>query len=384
MAKIVVAGYMIRYPVAGMQFAFFHYVLGLHRLGHSIVYIEESGWPHSCYDPYTQTYSDDPTIGLRSVESLMKTYGVRGKVCYVNRDSGTSYGAEWKEVKEMLSSADLLLNIGGVSWLPEFLLAPRRIWIDLDPFFTQIGQFGREGREHYHAYYTYGTNIGRPECTIPDDGIDWQPTVPPVVSDIWQSEVSRRDIAEPSFTAPFTTIANWSAYGTTDYEGETYGQKDEEFLRLIQLPKHISQEIELALSGADADVWAMLQANGWSLRDGSEVSRDMSTYQAYITQSRGEFSTAKNAYVKTWSGWFSDRTVSYLAAARPVIIQDTGYRNQQLSNVGIVTFSSLEEAVAGIEAVNSDFETHSREARKLADSIFGYQVVLPRLLKNFD
>ncbi len=41
---------------------------------------------------------------------------------------------------------------------------------------------------------------------------------------------------------------------------------------------------------------------------------EIPAYRAYITGSRGELSAAKHAYVKTWSGWFSDRSVCYLAA----------------------------------------------------------------------
>lgn len=371
---------MIRYPVVGNQFSFFHYILGLYRLGHSVTYLEESGWAQSCYDTHTQTYSDDPTVGMLSVKSLMETYGVDGTVCYINRNSRAVYGADWSEVKSILRSADLLLNIGGVSWLPEFRLAPLRVWIDMDPFFTQVGQFGSEGREDYHAYFTYGTNIGQPNCTIPDDGLNWQPTVPPVVPDIWQDDSAGSLNSNSIAGTPFTTIANWSAYGSVDYEGESYGQKDEEFLRVLQLPKYVAHRLQIALAGADTDVLELLNDNGWSLCDGSEVSRSLPTYKAYITRSRGEFSTAKNAYVKTKSGWFSDRTVSYLAAGRPVIIQDTGFSYQLPSDTGVVCFASMDEAISGIEKVNGDYEKHSNTAREIAQSVFGYQVVLPRIL----
>lgn len=383
------AGYMIRHPLAGNLFAFFHYLLGLHRLGHEIVYVEESGWAQSCYDPNTQTYSDDPKAGLRAVESLLDEYGVAGKVCFVNRETGATYGAEWDEIKSILEAADLLLNIGGVSWLPEFLLTQRRVWIDMDPFFTQIGQFGLEGREHYHAYFSYGTNIGQPDCTIPSDDIDWQPIVPPVVTDIWQREpiATNQTQLEPNSpspftTSPFTTVANWSAYGAVNYEGESYGQKDEEFLRLVQLPQQITQTLEIALSGADAAVREMLQANGWRLREGADISIDSSIYRAYVAGSRAEFSVAKNAYVKTRSGWLSDRTVCYLAAGRPVVIQDTGFSNWLSADLGVVAFSSLEEAVAGIEEVNQNYDAHAQAARQIAKSVFDYKVVLPRLLQT--
>ena len=383
MGRIIVCGYMIRHPVAGNLLAYFHYVLGLHRLGYKVVYLEESGWPQSCYDPFTRNYSDNPQAGLRAVQALMNNYGVKAQVCYVNRDTGTVYSADWEEVKLMLRTADLLLNIGGVCWLPEFLLCKRRVLIDMDPFFTQIGQFAAEGHNDYHAYFSYGVNIGRPDCGIPSDGIEWLPTVPPVVPDMWHPVITPEHCGE-EWAAPFTTIANWSAYGGTTYQGEQYGQKDEEFMRLLQLPSYCSQKLELALSGSDAEIAEIvkiLQAAGWLVQDGRAISADLSTYRTYLTGSRGEFSVAKHAYVKTRSGWFSDRSVCYLAAGRPVILQDTGFSDWLPTGHGVLAFSSLESAVDSIERVNADYPAQSLAARELAQT-FSYKVVLPRLLEE--
>lgn len=378
MARIVVCGYMIRHPLAGNLFAYFHYVLGLHLLGHEVLYLEESGWSGSCYNPINRSYSDDPSVGIDAVQTLINTYGVNATVCYVNRDTGTVYGADWQELERMLKTADLLLNIGGVCWLPEFLLCKRRILIDMDPFFTQIGQFAAEGRHDYHAYFSYGAKIGKLDCRIPYDGIEWLPTVPPVVPEIWDCGENRSD-------APFTTIANWSAYGETIYQGDHYGQKNEEFLRLLELPSYCSQKLELALSGKDAEIGEIVKplvAAGWLVRDGKEISANLSTYKTYVSSSKGEFSVAKHAYVKTRSGWFSDRSVCYLAAGRPVILQDTGFSDWLSTEYGVLAFSSLQEAVDRIEHVNANYPKHCLAARELAEQIFSYKVVLPRILKE--
>lgn len=386
MARIVVCGYMIRHPLAGNLLAYFHYVLGLHRLGHEVLYLEESGWTGSCYNPINRNYNDDPHFGFHTVQTLINTYGVNAKVCYVNRDTGSVYGADWKEVERMLRTADLLLNIGGVCWLPEFLLCKRRVLIDMDPFFTQTGTFATEGRNDYHVYFSYGVNIGQPNCGVPSDGVEWLPTLPPVAPEIWRSPVLT---PEPGgeiewADAPFTTIANWSAYGRTIYQGEHYGQKDEEFMRLLELPSYCSQKLELALSGSDseiAEIVKSLQAAGWLVRDGKRISANLSTYRTYITGSRGEFSVAKHAYVKTRSGWFSDRSVCYLAAGRPVVLQDTGFSDWLPTGHGVLAFSSLESAVDCIERVNADYSAQSLAARELAEQTFSYKVVLPRLLE---
>ncbi|MBW4453358.1 MAG: hypothetical protein KME55_12040 [Nostoc indistinguendum CM1-VF10] len=380
MARIVVCGYMIRHPVAGNLLAYFHYLLGLHHLGHEVVYLEESGWSESCYNPITRNYNDDPHVGLHAVQTLINTYGVNATVCYVNRDTGTIYGADWEEIKQMLKRADLLLNIGGVCWLPEFLLCKQRVLIDMDPFFTQIGTFATEGRNEYHAYFSYGVNIGQPNCGIPRDGIEWLPTVPPVVPEIWME-----NSGEERADSPFTTIANWNAYGGVTYKGEHYGQKDQEFMRLLELPSYCSQKLELALAGRNAEIAEVaksLQAAGWLVKDGREISASLSTYRTYLIGSRGEFSVAKQAYVKSRSGWFSDRTVCYLAAGRPAILQDTGFSDWLPTGQGVLAFSSLESAVGCIERVNKNYQAHSQAARELAEQFFSYKVVLPRLLET--
>jgi hypothetical protein len=375
MARIVVCGYMLRHPVAGNLLAFFHYVLGLHRLGHQVAYLEESGWPYSCYDPTCQEWQDHPHTGLRIVRALAAEHGMRVPICYVNRDSGQVDGLDWAEVKQMLGAADLLLNVGGVCWLSEFQLCRRRALIDMDPFFTQVAQFGAKVLKDYHVHFTYGGNIGQPGCTVPTCGLDWLPAVPPVVDDLWEG-------AGPPASAPLTTIANWSSYGGLNHEGEHFGQKDEEFLRLLDLPRCTSQPMELAISGGQ-EVREHLRRAGWTVRDaGEEVSTDVPTYRAYITRSRGEFSAAKHAYVKTRCGWFSDRSVCYLAAGLPVILQDTGFSDWLPTGQGVLSFSSLDQAVDCIERVNADYPSHRRAARAITAERFDYRVVLPRLLQH--
>lgn len=381
MARIIVCGYMIRHPVVGLMYAYFHYVLGLHRLGHEIVYVEESGWPLSCYNPFIGDYSDEPTVGMKMTRMLMDYYGIRIPICYVNSDTGKVYGSQWKDVKSMLTTADLLLNIGGVCWLPEFLLCHRRAYIDMDPLFTQVGRMGVGCLNDHHIHFSYGVNIGQPGCSIPTCGIDWLPTIPPVVPEIWPGSTLPKEkwhIAD----SPFTTIANWDSYGAVNYSGENYGQKDEEFLGLIDLPMYNSQPLELALSGIKPDIKTRLLKAGWLIREAGIICKDLDTYQAYIASSRGEFSVAKNAYVKTHSGWFSDRSICYMAAGRPVILQDTGFSNWLPTGRGVLAFSSVEEASDCIEKVNAEYQLHCKAARGIAQQTFNYKFVLPRLLDN--
>ena len=376
MAKIVVCGYMVRYPVAGMMLVYFHYLLGLHRLGHDILYLEESGWPKACYDPSSKTYGDDPTKGLRAVDDLLSRYGVEVEVGYVNRNTRQAFGLSWQEISQHLKDADLLINIGGVSWLPEFRDCSRLALIDLDPFFTQLGMFAKEGFDAYDILFSYGLNIGKPGCAIPTGGYSWCPTLPPVVPEIW-----RDDGGDPGVDRPFSTIANWSAYGGVEYEGRYYGQKREEFLRLGDLPTRSPIPLEVALAGIENHEEQALENDGWRLRE-SSFSENYDDYRAYIFGSRGEFSVAMEGYVATRSGWFSARSVCYLAAGRPAVLQDTGFSDCIDSGRGLLAFSSPEEAIAALEAVAADYEDHRCAARDLAREVFSYRRVLPALLER--
>jgi hypothetical protein len=371
---------MIRYPLAGNMMAFFHYVYGLNRLGHQVLYLEESGWSESCYDAIADSYSNDPSHGLATLRDVMARFGVRCPVAYVDRATGSTFGLSWAEIRDALRAADLLLNVGGVCWLDEFRACRRRALVDMDPFFTQIGSFGLEGLGEYHAHFTYGANVGAPGCRIPSNTIPWIPTVPPVAVELWRP-VGRAARAA-ALRGPLTTIANWSAYGDVTHEGEQYGQKDREFRRMLSLPARVPVALELALGGADDATKADFGHAGWRVRDALDVSRDLEAYQSYIASSRGEFSMAKHAYVKTRSGWFSDRTVCYLACGRPVVVQDSGFSDWLPTGRGVLAFSSMEEAAACIEQVNADFDMHAGAAEEIAARTFGCEQVLPRLVQR--
>jgi hypothetical protein len=376
MARIVVAGYMVRHPVAGNLYAFLQYVLGFERLGHQVVYVEESGWPGSCYDPTTRQWQDSPATGLGIVRGLVAEYGGLSPVCYVGRESGSTDGMSRGELVEALERADVLVNVGGVCWLPEFQRCQRRVLIDLDPMFTQIERFGAGVLHEYHAHFTYGANIGKPGCVIPTAGVKWRPLAPPVIPDLWELPP-----AEPG--GPLTTVANWGAYGSVQYQGQSYGQKDREFMKLIDLPRRTKQPLELAVSGAPREIAERFRDSGWTLEDAGDsgVGVGVGAYRAFIARSRGELSPAKHAYVATRSGWFSDRSVCYLAAGRPVVLQDTGFSDWLPAGEGVLPFSTIDEAAAAIDRLNADYQRHVAAARRLVRDKFSYDVVLPSLVE---
>ena len=373
MARIIVCGYMVRYPVAGNLLAYFPYVLGLHRLGHEVLYLEESGWANACYDPVVRSYGDDPSTGLAAVRKLFAAHDLPVRVVYVDRTSSEVTGATRRELERALDAADLLLNLGGVCWLPELRRCAVRALVDMDPLFTQLGRFGGPELAEHDLHFSYGANLGKPTCAIPTRGFSWIATAPPVVPEMWPS-------VEPPADAPFTTITHWQAYGSLEHGGRHYGQKSEEFMRFVALASRTPHQLELAVSGIDDASRRELERAGWRLREAADVANAYPSYCAYLASSRGELSVAKHAYVSTRSGWFSDRSVCYLALGRPVVLQDTGFSDWLPVGDGVLPFSTLEEAAEQLERATCDYQQHRAAARALASDVFAAPRVLGRIL----
>jgi len=370
---------MIRYPVAGMMFVDLHYILGLQLLGHEVFYLEESGWERSCYDPASGRHGDDPEAGLKRISQLFSKYDLENvNYSYVRRKDRRTWGASWKEVKRWIQDADLILNIAGVCWLDELIQASRRVLVDIDPLFTQTGKFGLDRIDGHNVFFSYGTNIGRSGCIIPTLDRQWHPLFPPVVPEIWGS--GRELIHDDSNKLRFTTIANWQAYGAMVFEGQIYGQKGEEFTRLLPLAEKTRARLELATDNMPAEERQHFIDAGWTIVSGAQVSCSIETYRKYIQESAGEFSVAKNAYVKSNSGWFSDRSVCYLASGLPVIVQDTGVSNKLENGRGLLFINNMEEARDCLELVQEDPEIHCKAARGMVEQHFDYRVVLPSML----
>jgi hypothetical protein len=182
----------------------------------------------------------------------------------------------------------------------------------------------------------------------------------------------------------FTTIANWrQPERAMTLNGETYHwSKHHEFLKFIDLPQRTTQEFELALSSYDQADQELLERYGWKVRAALDFSLDPERYRDFILASRGEWTVAKDQNVRLRSGWFSDRAASYLAAGRPVVTQETGFTNVLPTGEGLFGFSTMDESVAAIEAINADYDHHSRVAHEVARELFSYDVVLPKVLEQ--
>jgi hypothetical protein len=377
--RIVFLGYLIRGPVGGMAWNRIQYLVGLSNLGHDIYYIEDSDDFPSCYDPVRDVTDSNPSYGLEFINRTFQRLGLSDRWAYYDAHTSSWIGPCANRIVEICSTADLLIHHGGVNRLRPLLMnIPERAMVDLDPVFTQIRHLtepnARSEALKHTVFFSVGENIGKGMCTVPDDGFPWKATHHPIVLQ-----------GIPLTPAPkggkFTTVMLWDSYSAVDYDGVRYGMKSDSFWTYMNLPERAGHIFELAM-GSPSRPEILLRSKGWTLRDPLEITRDPWAYQIYIQQSKAEFSVAKHGYVVSQSGWFSDRSILYLASGRPVLIQDTGFPDWLESGLGVISFKTLDEAVAGIEDINSRYEFHCEAARQIAVEYFDADKVLPSLIER--
>jgi hypothetical protein len=383
--KLVLLGMMSRRPVGGQVWMTLHYLIGLRRLGYDVYYVEA----HGCTPgEFMRTDRDDGwSKAAGFIDRVMRRFDMGDRWAFHARHaSGRFYGLSESRVKELYRSASAIFNLhGGTVPAPEHSASGRLVFLDTDPVDVQIEVHdGVDATlkylEPHSAFFTFAENYGRPDCKLPvSDRFPFKPTRQPVVLDLWDSRDQDDGLA-------FTTIGNWRQHQRVIvYQGEEYHwSKHLEFLKFLDLPRRTRQEFELALSGSsfDAEDRALLENNGWRVRDALGFSYDLDTYRRYITGSRGEFTVAKDQNIRLRTGWFSERSVTYLASSRPVITQETGFSNVLPAGEGLIAFSTTEEIVAAVEAINRDYQRHRRAALGVARECFSHDVVLPRMLSE--
>jgi hypothetical protein len=356
---------------AGRALNWLHHVVGLSLLGHDVYYVEE-------IDEEWRVARRGRLHG-KLFETTMARYGLTGKACQLATNGEPTVGLSRKQLDAVSRKADLLINVSGhvkQDWLLGNV--DRRVYLDQDPVYTQLwhSEYRLDvGLRAHDVFVTVGLNIGTRHSPIPDCGLKWHHTLPPVI-------LNGRPAPSRSSGARFTTVASWNAYGDLRYRGKWYRSKYREFERLRDLPKLVDQDLEVAFTCADdeEDDVRELAKHGWHLRDARSIS-SLSRYRRYISASRAELGIAKNAYVRARSGWFSDRAAHYLAAGKPVLAQSTGFERHLPTGRGLLAFKTLDDAAAGIEEIATDYKAHSRAAREFAEEHLDYRKVLPRLLE---
>lgn len=376
----IFAGYLARYPLGGHLLSQFHFLAGLTKLGYEVVFLEHYGWPNACYDPRTNTMTDDPAYGLSQILPFFMHIGLQ-RWCYVDA-SEIWHGLQRDKVRTLCRDAAFVMSSSSTTWLDELRECPTRIFVDIDPGFTQFKMSstpslscpGYASPHDFNFHFTFGERIGKPGCPIPTHGVHWYPCRQPLA----------RDLISPTFTPQatrFTTVMSWTAYGSVEYQGVSYGQKNVELLKYLDLPRRAGNVFEIALGGVDAPA-QMLRDAGWIVSEALGATLSVEAYLDYIGQSRGEFSVAKEAYVKTRCGWFSDRTVAYLASGKPAIVQDTGFTETLPSGEGLFAFRTADDVVTALDQIAIDYERHCRAARQIAQEYFDSDKVLRAMLQT--
>jgi hypothetical protein len=369
--------------VAGNTWAFLQYVVGLGKLGVEAYWVDHqpkldprrparNGRPR----PHADCHSID--YAHTRFRAMAGAHGFAERYCILYGDEaeaplGMSAGA----LADVVGEANLLLNLAGP--LPpgsSLFEIERRAYIDLDPGFTQIWAHQTDlGLERHQFFFTVGQNVGGQEFPIPTLGIAWEPIFPPVVLDLWPAHV------DESCTR-VSTIGDWHGSQYAEYDGELYAGKRDEFIRFLELPKRTQRPIELALcisQGDYADLGLLLQ-NDWVVRDPYLYAGDLESYREFIRFSRAELSVAKTGYVKSRCGWFSDRTACYLASGKPAVVQSTRAEGSLPTGMGLLTFETIDEACAALDAIDDGYLDHCRAARRIAETYLDSQVVLGSIL----
>ena len=381
MPTVVISTYNVAaFPEGGGNFwVYLQYALGLRQLGCEVHWLEAFR---------SKGRAQQEAAALAASRARLQQHGIDGKVIfYVTRSKATSPEAPTEyfdmsrdEAEAIFERADLLLNFHYA--ISPGLLARfgRTALVDIDPgllqFWISRGQLPVPAHD---LYVTTGETVGTAAARFPDCGLEWIHIRPPVCLERWPY------VFDPSARA-FSTVSNWSAKNWIVDGNEVYeNTKRVAFLEFIELPRLTDQPLELALclrTETDIQDGRDLECHGWRIRHSGEVASTPEQYQDYIQRSRGEFSCAKPSCIRFQNAWISDRTLCYLASGKPAVVQNTGPSSFLPNGEGVFRFSTLDEASDGLAKVNSDYERHSRAARRIAEMFFDAKQVLGGLLSR--
>jgi hypothetical protein len=363
--RVLVSGMVAGDPgQGGASWAVLQYVLGLRRLGHDVWLVEPV---------------DELADGVaRYFHEVVRAFGLEDRAALIRRSTAETAGAGYAALERAARGADLLIDIAGLLRdEPLFELVQERVYLDLDPAFTQHwAQQGIDMRLDGHTRFaTVGLKLGSPECAVPTLGREWIRIVPPVVLERWP--VARRIRFDG-----LTTVGNWRSYGTLEVEGCRYGQRAHTVRALIELPARTEATIMPAFSihpDEEADLRALAD-HAWHLLSAEQLAATPARYHDFVQGSRAELGLPKEGYVVSRCGWFSDRSACYLASGRPVLAQDTGFSAALPVGEGLLAFDDVDGAVAGIDEILGDYDRHRRAAWQIAEDLLDSDVVLERLL----
>jgi hypothetical protein len=361
----------------GHFWAYMQYVQALRRLGCEVYLLDSSTW------------SDEPPDADRVTEFLdrMGRYGLEGRVMYSvdggrpegNGRAEMSAAIDGGDLPDLLDSVDLLLNFNYHLGADVVEAARCSALVDIDPGLLQFWiSRGLISPAPHDVYFTTGETVGTSDL-IPDCGIRWLQTRPPVCLELWPD-------SQDGVSETFTTVSSW--WGTKDYVGtrESFydNTKRAAFFEFMDLPGQTEQPLELALflAESDEDDRRALESRGWRVRHSRDVAGSPEDYQRYVQGSRGEFSWAKASCTKFQNAWISDRSLCYLASGKPVVVQDTGPSSFLPDGEGMFRVRNEADAAQAFESINADYERQCRLARSLAEEHFDATAVVGSLLER--
>jgi hypothetical protein len=366
----VIWGLLGAQPFGGMVWQVVHYLVALRRLGFDVWYVEESRMRG--LNPLTQEVATGYGLTAQYLDRWLSHFGFGDRWVLVEPEwmGGSYYGAlDSAGLDALYRECVFAANLCGAHKLTERHAPIRcRVYLETDPVSLQVALAnGKSGlRDHisqYHAHFTYGANIGSSDCLVPESGFDWRPTRPPVCIDLWEGGAPGTMVS---------TVANLSHdHNHTEWNGEKWRwSKSSEFAKFETLPEAAQLPLEIALGGnSGPEDIERLKRNGWSIINARRLD-DPFDYRDYIQGSRAEFSVAKEQYVRPRSGWFSDRSVCYLAAGRPVLLQDTGFSKYLPTGEGLFAVSDRASAIEALHAIAEEPDVQARRAREIAGDCF--------------
>jgi len=351
------------------------WVLGFKQLGFDVFFIEQIGHD-ACVDSAGAVCPFNQSVNLAYFAKTMSQFGMSHASALIYRDGEEVHGLPMTRLTSLAQEACLLFNISGHLSLPEITQkAACKLYYDDDPGFTQFwhaaGNPGARLWDH-DFYFTIGENIGKAGCVIPTGGLAWHHTRPPVVLENWP-------VVAQGALKRFTTVGSWrGAYGPIQHDGKTYGLKVHEFRKFIDVPQRSGYKFEIALQIHPADQKDLnaLRAYGWHISDPNAAAGSPDAFRNFIQTSGAEFSVAQGIYVETNSGWFSDRTVRYLASGKPALVQDTGFSGRYPIGRGLLAFRTVNEAIEGAKQIARDYADHCKAARQIAEEYFDARKVI--------
>jgi hypothetical protein len=379
--KVVVWGYLASYPFGGMTWQVLHYLAGLRNLGFDVWYVEDTD--AEVRDPETFWPNDDYAPNVEFLKRQMDAIGLGNR--WIFRPPGEyefCLGvANINGLAALYRDAEAVINLCGSHELrPDHDQIGCLVYLETDPVPKQIAVAKGDRKTitdlaRYHYLFTYGENLGADDCLVPVEHFTWHATRPPVVVDWWQSPGRR------AANQAFSTVTSWThTWNDVTWRDKRWRwSKHHEFRKLRLLPRRCCVPLELAVVGIGDDEAEQFRISGWRLRAASELANP-DVYRDYIRGSLGEFTVAKEQYVRPRTGWFSDRSVCYLAASRPVVTQETGFSKFLPCGKGLLPFLTEEDAKEALETIAGDYDQHSAAALTIAREYFDADDVLRRLM----